>query len=204
MKKSDVKIGQTYAAKVSDKLVQVRIDSVHSRQDWNATNTATGKRIHIKSAQRLRGPAKTSKKKLAAIANADQENARLRDERAKVSDGMTASERAMAKSAKKTKVTKADAKEAVAAVVANDGKAADVAKTAKKPQAKKDAKPKHVSALDAAAAVLCKAGTPMTSKALIARSASASAGLNRNASSSGFRKGRMTCWARGPSSITRL
>jgi len=54
MKKSDVKVGQTYTAKVSDRLVPVRIDSVHSKQGWNATNTDTGKRIHVKSAQRLR------------------------------------------------------------------------------------------------------------------------------------------------------
>ncbi len=58
MKKDDVKVGGIYTAKISDRLVSVRIDSAHSKQGWNATNTATGKRIHIKSAQRLRGPAK--------------------------------------------------------------------------------------------------------------------------------------------------
>ena len=63
MKKNDVKVGHTYLAKVSDRVVQVRIDSRHSKSGWNATNTATGKRIHIKSAQRLRGPAKTTPKK---------------------------------------------------------------------------------------------------------------------------------------------
>ena len=55
MKKSEVKVGGVYTAKVSDRIVSVRIDSVHSKQGWNATNTQTGKRIHIKSAQRLRG-----------------------------------------------------------------------------------------------------------------------------------------------------
>ena len=39
---------------------------------------------------------------------------------------------------------------------------------AKKPPAQKEAKPKRVSALDAAAQVLRKAAKPMTSKALIA------------------------------------
>ena len=62
MKKIEVKIGGMYVAKVSDRLVTVRIDSVHSRQGWNATNTKTGKRIHIKSAQRLRGEAKKTTK----------------------------------------------------------------------------------------------------------------------------------------------
>ena len=58
MKTNEVKVGGTYTARVSDRLVSVRIDSAHSKQGWNATNTATGKRIHIKNAQRLRGHAK--------------------------------------------------------------------------------------------------------------------------------------------------
>ena len=54
MKKDEIKIGQCYEAKVSDRVVSVRIDSANSHGGWNATNTATGKRIRIKSAQRLR------------------------------------------------------------------------------------------------------------------------------------------------------
>lgn len=57
MKDSEVRIGGLYVAKVSDKLTTVRIDSKHSRKGWNATNTATGKKIHIKSGQRLRAAA---------------------------------------------------------------------------------------------------------------------------------------------------
>ena len=57
MKKKDVTIGGLYLAKVSDRLTEVRIDSTHSAEGWNATNTRTGKRIRIKSAQRLREPA---------------------------------------------------------------------------------------------------------------------------------------------------
>ncbi|MFQ5806821.1 MAG: hypothetical protein ACE5I3_10265 [Phycisphaerae bacterium] len=43
MKKSEVKVGGVYSAKVSDRLVPVRIDSVRSKQGWNATNTAADK-----------------------------------------------------------------------------------------------------------------------------------------------------------------
>ena len=68
MKRDDVKVGGTFTAKVNDRLVSVRIDSPHSKQGWNATNTATGKRIHIKNAQRLRSPVKPDKKKVAAVA----------------------------------------------------------------------------------------------------------------------------------------
>ncbi len=57
MKKNEVKTGGLYLAKVSDKLVTVRNDRPHTKGGWNATNTATGKRIRAKNAQRLRGPA---------------------------------------------------------------------------------------------------------------------------------------------------
>ena len=53
MKKDDVRVGGAYTVKSNDRHVSVRIDSAHSKQGWNATNTATGKRIHIKSARHL-------------------------------------------------------------------------------------------------------------------------------------------------------
>jgi len=62
MKKNEVKIGGLYVAKVSDRLVEVRIDSTNTHGGWNATNTRTGKHIRVKSAQRLRGEAKNTAK----------------------------------------------------------------------------------------------------------------------------------------------
>ena len=56
MKKSDVKVGGVYAAKVSDKIAPVRIDAKNPHGGWDATNMKTKKRVRIKSAQRLRGP----------------------------------------------------------------------------------------------------------------------------------------------------
>ena len=55
MKKHEVKLGGRYSAKVSDKVVVVRIDAENPHGGWDATNEATGKRVRIKSAQRLRG-----------------------------------------------------------------------------------------------------------------------------------------------------
>jgi len=55
MKKADVKLGKTYTAKVSNHIVPVRIDAVHSIGGWVATNLKTNKKVRIKSAQRLRG-----------------------------------------------------------------------------------------------------------------------------------------------------
>jgi len=65
MKKNEVKIGGVYTAKVTDKLVPVRIDATKGT-GWSATNLTTGKTVYIKSAQRLRGEAKDAAAKLAA------------------------------------------------------------------------------------------------------------------------------------------
>ncbi len=241
MKKNDVETGATYVAKVSGKLARVRIERESPYGGWDATNVDTGRRVRIKSAQRLRR-AVSDAKRAKAIAAADQQNARLRDERERSPDGMTASERAMAQSATEgiavacgttplEDLPDGEACDAaydpdVCATVGCDRPAAltylgrprcrecyedDVAdggdetratpnheenemattkkttkksatKTTKAPKATKqpkaakpkaakpagDAKPKRVSALDAAAEVLKKAGKPMRSQEMIA------------------------------------
>ncbi len=63
MKKNEVQIGNTYAAKVSGKIAKVRIDAENRNGGWDATNIETKKKVRIKSAQRLRsevGPPKTA------------------------------------------------------------------------------------------------------------------------------------------------
>jgi len=57
MKKDQIRIGGTYLAKVTDKVVPVRLDAANPHGGWDATNLATNKKVRIKSAQRLRGPA---------------------------------------------------------------------------------------------------------------------------------------------------
>lgn len=57
MKKDEIKIGGTYLAKVSDKVVPVRINAENGHGGWDATNLLTDKKVRIKSAQRLRCPA---------------------------------------------------------------------------------------------------------------------------------------------------
>lgn len=54
MKKSEVKIGSTYTAKVSGAVSRVRILGTSPYGGWDATNLDTGRRIRVKSAQRLR------------------------------------------------------------------------------------------------------------------------------------------------------
>jgi hypothetical protein len=59
MKKHEVKVGAKYLAKVSGKVVPVRIMGTSGHGGWDAVNEATGKAVRIKSAQRLRGEAKS-------------------------------------------------------------------------------------------------------------------------------------------------
>jgi hypothetical protein len=60
MKKNEIAIGGTYLAKVSDKVVPVRIDAESRHGGWEATNMSTNKKVRIKSAQRLRGEVNAS------------------------------------------------------------------------------------------------------------------------------------------------
>jgi len=187
MKKDEVQIGKVYSAKVTDKLVPVRIDAESRYGGWDGTNLVTGKKVRIKSPQRLRGEVKgdgakpaevadaaaavgtvIDAKHVKAIAAADQENARLRDERKKSPDGMAASERAMAKSApKKGKTARKATKSPTAATKGKKtAKATTKAKATKgttraKQGDKRAKKTKRPSGLDAAARVLAEAQQPM-------------------------------------------
>jgi hypothetical protein len=60
MKKADVKIGGEYYAKVTGKKVVVRIDAENASGGWDATNLATNKKVRIKTAGRLQGPARSA------------------------------------------------------------------------------------------------------------------------------------------------
>ena len=192
MKRDEVQIGKTYTAKVSDKLVPVRIEAENRHGGWDATNLVTGKKVRIKSPQRLRAEVKADgakpaevadaaaavetvvdAKHLKAVGAADQENARLRDEREKAQDGMTKSERAMAKSAPKK--AKGARKGTVSPTAATGGKKGAKGTTKAKPkkaatrakQGDQKAKPKKPSGLDAAARVLAESGEPMGVKEIV-------------------------------------
>ena len=61
MKKDTVKLGSTYACKVSGEVQPVRLDKTNPHGGWDGTNMKTRKSVRVKSAQRLRGlwPKKT-------------------------------------------------------------------------------------------------------------------------------------------------
>ena len=53
MKKADVKIGGQYFANVTGRKVVVKIEAESRHGGWDAINQTTGKKVRIKSAQRL-------------------------------------------------------------------------------------------------------------------------------------------------------
>ena len=137
MKKADVKVGGTYAAKVSGKVVPVRIDAENPRGGWDATNTVTGKKVRIKSAQRLRGAVHKAKPMALAIPSQAGEG------EAKAARG---------------------APDATRANGGREGASRAGAKAAKKTKARREKKP---SLLDLAAEVLAKAKEPMDCKTIV-------------------------------------
>jgi hypothetical protein len=146
MKKADVKIGGRYFANVSGKRVEVRIEAEKSRGGWEATNLATGKQIHIKSAQRLlaaaRGSAKTAKTASPAPEQPTTgECPRGGDHEWTETDG----ERFCSKCSEP----------------------APVKAKAKKAKRSDSAKEKKLSAIDAAAKVLAEAAEPMNAKEMV-------------------------------------
>ena len=134
MKKNEVKVGSAYLAKVSDKVVPVRITGTSGHGGWDAVNEATGKKVRIKSAQRLRGPVPGAGKAATAAP--------------------AAAPTAAPSAAPAAQGAKPDAK------AAKDTKAAPKAPKAKREAKKRDG----LSGLDAAAKVLVLAGKPMNTK----------------------------------------
>ena len=55
MTENEIQIGGIYRAKVTNRVVDIRIDCKNPNGGWDATNLTTGKTIHIKAARRLLG-----------------------------------------------------------------------------------------------------------------------------------------------------
>jgi hypothetical protein len=171
MKKNEVKIGGVYTAKVTNKVVEVRIDAVSRYGGWDGTNLATGKKVRIKSPTKLRAdvgdalPAKAKKSK------ATQEG-EVREER---DTAQTVA--AQAQNAVPTVVCpncggtelgeEGDCKKCHEPDIAKQSSTPE--KPVKKMRIKKaDADtPKRTSALDAAAMVLAETGQPMNAKEIV-------------------------------------
>jgi hypothetical protein len=166
MKKHEIKVGGLYLAKVSDKVVPVRITGESPHGGWDAVNEKTGKRVRIKSAQRLRGQAGLTKPEVQAAKAAVGAQVGAGGKPAAPSQaGAPADE-------KKAKV-EAWRKEVAAKVAAPDPaveKAVADASKARAEKKAKTAKPKGErkgGVLDAAAKVLAEEGHPMQTDAIV-------------------------------------
>ncbi len=174
MKKSDITIGATYTAKVSNRLVPVRIDAEHASGGWDATNIVTGKTVHIKTAQRLRAPhadpgtktgrttkatkPKRSGSKAASSKGATSKNATSPASSPSTAKGAAKATRGVRKTMAATQATDGDPK------AHGDVPSKDEVETKK---TTKPAAPKRLSLLDAAATVLAKAKEPMGCKEIV-------------------------------------
>jgi hypothetical protein len=115
MKKNEIQIGGTYLAKVTDKVVSVRLDAENPHGGWDATNLATGKKVRIKSAQRLRGPAQESAPRRMAEVAAEAQQAQV------AAEATAPKTRKAPKAPKEPKVKKVSGLDAAAQVLADKG-----------------------------------------------------------------------------------
>lgn len=56
MKKNEIEIGGTYAAKISGNVVPVQIKEAAINGGWHAVNMKTGRAVRIRTAAKLRYP----------------------------------------------------------------------------------------------------------------------------------------------------
>jgi hypothetical protein len=182
MKKSQVKVGSEYVAKVSGKLAHIRIDRENPHGGWQATNMATQKSVHIKSAQRLRGAVGRLDAHVAAGAKPAAESAKDAKPALSKAEGATpaaaasqatnsleAHYRSQKDAAKAEKAAKVAAmRKDVAEKLAKPDpeldaavKAAEEGRKAKKAKAAKPKGERKPGCLDAAVRVLQEAGKPM-------------------------------------------
>jgi hypothetical protein len=139
MKKQGVELHKVYAAKVSGKVVPVRLDSTNPHGGWNCTNMVTRKPCRVATAQRLRGL--WPKKNLPIVA----------DKAAGAADVGPGAE-----------ATTPVAKDATTPTGGDTGK-----RGAKKAKAPKEPKPERNSLLNLAAKILAEAGTALHCKEMV-------------------------------------
>jgi hypothetical protein len=169
IKKCDVKIGDVYIAKVTNRLVEVRIDSESPYGGWNATNTVTGKTLRIRSVQRLRAVAGGTGGKRTKRTEKGRQPAKVEPIMQPVqTSSPTIEETAHAKPqivSPDYGGTETDAEGDYTKCLAP--KIAEQANT-QKPPASKERKKKRMGGLDAAAKVLEETGVAMNVKEITA------------------------------------
>jgi len=170
MKKSEVKVGGVYTAKVTNKIVQVRIDAESRYGGYDGTNLCTGKKVRVHSAAKLRTAVGAD---MVATGAKKGDGGKKAKATSKAQPGPTSTP---------TVENVADA-EPVPGACPNCGstdrdedgdcakchepKAAKQEGKPKRPQPTREPKPKRISGLDAAAKVLEETGEPISVKQIV-------------------------------------
>jgi hypothetical protein len=155
MKKNVVKLGQTYAAKVSGEVVPVRLEKTNSHGGWDGVNLRSGKPVRIRSSQRLRGL--WPKRTMPIVVEKDEakaDNKGVAETVAAVKNGNLAEG-----------VTVPEAKKGRRAAKGTTGQAGRGTDEPGSP----GAKPERHSLLNLAAKALAEAGTPLNCKEMVER-----------------------------------
>ena len=112
MKKAEVKIGDKYYANVSGNRCEIQIDAEKPRGGWDATNLATGKKILIKSAQRLQGEVGTRRGRAKVTTEGNVTVVENEPATVETFGGETSTAVAFLKKPRKTKATTSEAADA--------------------------------------------------------------------------------------------
>jgi len=166
MKKQDVKVGESYLAKVSGKVVPVRITGESRYGGWNAVNRETNREVRIKSAQRLRRTANAATRATSSGNDKETDMSKAKKTTASKAKKASGGKKQLPSERLGVPPTTPDVDEKVAA---SESKAAKPA--AEKPRARKKAERKDgtMSGLDAAAKVLGEANEPLNTKTIVER-----------------------------------
>jgi hypothetical protein len=168
MKKSEVQIGGVYTAKVTNKVVQVRIDAESRYGGWDAQNLATGKKVRIQSAQRLRSVVEADSAPTGAKKAKGDKKAQAHDEAAPApTSPPTGQGVAEPAGAACPHCGSTERDEDGDCAQCREPAPAGKAEKPKRSRAKKEPQAKRMSGLDAAAKVLEESGQPMTTKEII-------------------------------------
>jgi hypothetical protein len=171
MKKSEIKIGGVYMAKITNKLTQIRIDAASRYGGWDATNLSTKKKVRIKSPAKLHeavgDTAKTKAKKAKATTEANVEEERNMAQTVETQGQGKAAASVCPNCGGSEANDDGDCKTCHEPNIVQQVSAAE--KPPKKSRTKKEKveKPKRTSALDAAAMVLADTGQAMNAKEIV-------------------------------------
>jgi hypothetical protein len=156
MKKSEVKIDSVYTAKVTNKVVQVRIDAENRHGGWDATNLATGKKVRILSVERLRSAVDGDTVATGATNTKGGRKAKITAEPQPAQTSTPAVETVATPEA-----------QIEGEPLVQEAATATKPDKPKRSRAKKEPTEKRMSGLDAAAKVLEESGQPLSAKEMI-------------------------------------